>query len=874
MPTNDLDRTMQALRAADQAGNVDDARKLAGIANRLRSAPAASGVSQEDGGFSSFFDQGMLAPITGAVDIVYSGTKHIPGAYKGGEPFMGTKWAEKRLGVPTRPPKTAMEYAGRGVGEVAGLFLPSVKVTQALSLGKGITGRITNEILKSMSKNPYLTMAGEVGAGAGAGTGRYASEEGGVPGGALTELAGGVIGGVAPSVVANLPIVSAVTLGGRILKRVGLPFTKAGAEYRAAKFIKTQVSSPEKTATLLGTETIGDLPPAVAAGERRLTTLYKSLVNQDAVSEYDAIESLGRSAVKLEGEMRKLGYGSPELLADITRRRIAAIQSRLDNKILEATARAQKRYNALPVAGRKVDESVIVRNEIERVMRKEKANVDKLWKAVPKEAKVGIDNTRKQYARMMDELAHAQKKDMPDVLKNDPIIKKKGMVNTTIKEMQGLRSKLLEIGRSARKTGEWNKARISDDMADAILDDMGVNIGAGEAMTETAASLQVAINATKTFKKRFNQGIVGKVLGFDKTGAPAIDPTIALQRSIGRLKDVGAVDIDKLLVTPEAKEATKRFLTRSFTDYAYDAKAGVINSNKAGKFMRENEAILDRFPELRTQLSNASEAQKLANQTSIRMNARKKQLQDPRMSYSARFVGASDMGTAVESVFTAKNPRMMVKDLMNKAAKDKTGQAIDGVRGGFIDYMWDKSKTGGFNELGERVPSGRAMLGFIRENTRTLQGVFNPQQMTRIKRIGAELARIESFDKTPSGGKVEIEMKDIASSSLRLFARLGGAQFGRVLAGAIGGGTVQTPGILSERFHQFAKGLSNDKAFEMVHDAILSKDPSLLHALLLPISKPEGKISLKNLITVVNRMELWLGGTGSRVLDDTDENEM
>ena len=860
---NDLDRTMQALRAADQAGNVDDARKLAEIADRLRNATPE--VTQEGGGFAPFAGQGMLAPITGAVDIIHGGMKQIPGMYKGDEPFMGTKWAEGKLGVPSRPPETPIEYAGRGVGEVTGMLAPMGIATKLATKGTGITARIAQEIYKSMVKYPKISIAGEVSAGGGAGLGRFAEEKKGVKGG---ELIGGLAGGMAPSTVANTPVFAAVKLGGRLLKRVGMPFTEAGAKYRAGKFMKEQVVSPEKAAAVLGKDTLGELPPAVAAGERRLTQLYKSLVNQDAVTEYDATETIGRSIVKLEGAMRKLGYGSPEILADVTRRRVGAIRARMDTKILEATQRAQERYDALSIAGRKADESTVVRSEIEKVMRSEKGKVDQLWNDVPKDAVVGMDKTRQQYAKLMDELAYAQKSDMPEVLKDNPIIKKKDLDMTTIKEMQGLRSKLLETSRMARKNGEWNKARLSDDMADAILEDMGVNIE-GE-VSDVAVSLKTAIEATREFKTKFNQGIVGKVLGFDKTGAPAIDPTIALQRSIGRLKDVGAVDIDKLMVTPEAKEATKRFLTRSFTDYARDARTGTIDPNKAGKFIRENEAILDRFPELRTQLSDVGESQKLANQTAKVMEARKMQLQDPKMSYSARFIGASDMGKAVDSVFTSKNPRLMVRDLLRKAQKDKTGQALEGLRGGFVDYVWDKSKTGGFNELGEKVPSGRAMLGFIRDNGYTLKGIFSPEQMGRMKRIGAELARIESFEKTPSGKKVEIEMKDIASNALRLFSRIGGAQVGRVLASATGGGTVQTPGIVSERFQQFARGLSNDKAFQMVHDAILSSDPSLMKALLLPIQKPKGKISMKNLTTIVNRMELWLAGAGSRTIQDRE----
>jgi len=59
----------------------------------------------------------------------------------------------------------------------------------------------------------------------------------------------------------------------------------------------------------------------------------------------------------------------------------------------------------------------------------------------------------------------------------------------------------------------------------------------------------------------------------------------------------------------------------------------------------------------------------------------------------------------------------------------------------------------------------------------------------------------------------------------------------------------------------------------MIKDAILSKDPKLLQALLLPIDKPGLPATEKNMRILNERMNLWLAGTGRRVMDDILEEK-
>jgi hypothetical protein len=874
MPQEDLTRVMEALRKADAAGNTEDARKLATIADHLRESSQQPEPQRQDMGVMPFANRAIAQTLGAPADIVGKGLSLIPGVDIP-EPFGGTKSIERGMGAigarlpeKGRVPETLPEYVGTGIGEVASLMLPMGAATKLLSRGAGLTGKIASSIVQSMGKHPWITMTSELTGGMGAGAGR------GIGGQAfpesqtkrtISEVVGGVAGGMAPTLALQAPSILALRGGKTLLRKISMPYSERGAKYRAGEFLKSQVTDPEAIARRTGEPTIGDLPPAVQAGEKRLTTLYKSLAGQDPALDADTIETLSKSIIKLEKEMRKLGHGAPDLLAEITQKRIAALELKIDRRIVTAMDSARKKLDSLPIAQRKGAESQIVRNEIETVMRQERTAMNKLWGEVPKDFEIGFDKTRQVYGDILDDLAQAQKVDVPSPLRTSSILNDAKLAKTNIREMQGLRSKLLEAARQARQNSRWNKARIADEVADAILEDIG--IAAGGATTPEAAKLQAALGATKQFKTRFESGVVGKILGYGKTGAPAISPDLTLDISIGRMGQKGAIDINKIAITPDAVKATEKYLARSYTDYALDRATGRLNPIKSERWIKTNEAILDKFPSLRSQLADAGEAQKLANNTNVAMEARKQALKNPKISTSARFLNAADMGREIETILKSKNPARMANELTRQAGKDATGEALEGLRGGFVDHILEKSSIGAFNELGEQTLSGRTLLNFVKRNESTLRQVFTPEQISRMRTVGNELAKIEVFEKA-AAGKPDIEMKDIASSALKLFSRVGGAQIGRWVARMTGGGTVQTPGIFSERFKSFANFLSKDRAFQMIHDAVLSKDPKLLQSLLLPIDKPGTKLTNDNLRILNERMNFWLAGSGKRVMDN------
>ncbi|KKN02748.1 hypothetical protein LCGC14_1114540, partial [marine sediment metagenome] len=745
----------------------------------------------------------------------------------------------------------------------------------------GLVSQVSKSIFESVTRSPTLTIASELSGATGAGAARFATKD--LPEGSivkpLAEITGGVVGGVGPALATKIsPTGFAIRKGREAVAKASLPFTERGAKFRAGEFLKKQVVSPEEAARKVTDPTIGGPPPVIATGEKRLVSLLNKIRGLDPVTDADEIKKISRSVFQLEQELRSQGFGSPEALRQVTNRRVASLELSMQKRVADAMETAQSKLDALPIAQRQSQESVIVRNELEGVMKKEFEKTQELWNDVPRDVKVDFTNSRQALKDITDNLSKAESGDVPSILRGSILAKKKAPSKvsavvdaqgrpvvseavtknvTTIREMQGLRSKLLETQRIARKDGKFNKARISGLMADAVLDDM--DVGVDDALT-------VAISATRQFKDRFEKGIVGKILGREKTGAPSISPELTLDISIGRAGVRGSVDIDKVVVTPEARNATKRFLSKSFTETVTAKGTKPFSVKDAQKWIANNEEVLDQFPELRNQLSDINQAQQFASETSLRLNNRLLNLKDPKISTSSAFLN-SEVGEEVANVFKSKNPLKASRELINQARKDPTGEALDGLRGSYIDFLIKKSSIGDFNAQGERALSGNTLQGFINQNRETLREVFNQDQLNRINRIAKELSLLELTD-AKGLPRVAFEIDDIPSNFLGVASRITGAQIGRWIARFTGGGTVQTPGIVSDRFKKFAQHLTQDRAEQLIHDAVTSEDGRLLNALLLPIDKPTSATGQQNLKILNKRINIWLLGTGHRVIED------
>lgn len=833
------------------------------------------------------------------VDLITSGLNLIPGVDIE-DPLFGSESIRKSLEpfVPVFPKKgqqaeTIPEHIGQVTGETAALLFPQTLALKTLQGGKSLISRIATEMNKQFIARPGLTLASEGTAAASAGTARGVLENSDIENQGLKtglEVAAGIGGGLTPIALIHTPSAIAVREGKRLLTKLAFPFTKAGKQIRAAEGIAGELSrSPEIVSSKVSSSTIADMPPVVKSGEKRLISMYKTLLAKDPVKEAEATDRLGSAIIKLEGEMRKLGFGSPDLVIDITRARVAALETRMNNRITSALQKAENELKKIPQAQRESMEAVIVNRELRKEYDRESALVRDLWNKVDNNLPVGVENARKRFLELSKNVARDQRKTtIPAELKTSRITKLgreedeielsdffeyEDITEFTVLDVRGLRERLLEISRDAATKNKKAKKRFVDEMAKALLRDLGVAADVpSEALTPGAAKLKAALAGTRKLRQKFQSGIIGDILGVEETGVPAIDPTLTLNKSVGRQGEAGAVDINKLIATPEAKNATERYLGRSFADFATN-DAGELLPVKAFKWIKNNEDILDSFPDLRKKMTNTASAQELAIQTRTAQEARIAALRDPKISNTARLLSLDhDMSLEIKAILASKNPTREAQVLMRRAERISP-EAVEGVRGGFIENLLDNSFVGQYNELGEQTLSGSTLLANIRKNRNTLEKVFSKEQIQRMLRIGSELSKIEQVGKIALTKKDIIELKDAPTNVLRTLFRIAGARAGGLLGQESTGGSLQMASIASSSFQKFMLWATRHNAEQLVYDALMSSDPTLLKALLAPIKKPPTATRPSNLFIITKRLETWLGSTGKRVMEDINREE-
>ncbi len=378
------------------------------------------------------------------------------------EPFGGSRLIAKgmqKLGVEVAPENAQPEnfggYVARGVGDTAGAMLPFGAAAKGAAAAPGLLGQIGSTITNTFARSPVTSMLGELVAGAGAGAGGGLAEKV-APGSQTAQVVGQTLGGLAPGAVVGATAVTPTRLAWRAGKAAVVPFTKAGATPRAARRVQELAVDPQKAAAELDKPGIGGLTPAQRTGEPGLMALEREITD-----------------------------ASPKAAAK------TALQQRNATSALKAALREQG--GSVPLA----DTMAYVGPYS---YKKAKADAGKLWDKIDKSVMAPTKRTRAVYMIEKGKLGQAQEEDIPAAARTflDPDSNRRWAEAESVKELQGLRSKLLESKRAATKAGRSNEARIAGELAEAVLDDME--------RVQSNADLKAAIAATRGLKEKYVQG--------------------------------------------------------------------------------------------------------------------------------------------------------------------------------------------------------------------------------------------------------------------------------------------------------------------------------------------------------------------------------
>ncbi len=382
-----------------------------------------------------------------------------------------------------------------------------------------------------------------------------------------------------------------------------------------------------------------------------------------------------------------------------------------------------------------------------------------LWKGVPDRIKIDFDESGSLMADLIKNTPQAQRADIPTIARQI-LVKKRGRVaitKTSAKELQGLRSKLLEIARnsSSGPTPRRNKSRIAYELAEAIKNDINAaNVG------------DDAFNAARAFSKRYNdtftRGPIGRITRLSPEGGEATSAKIAMQRLLRDPEGPGAIrklseqpEFGRRGVIVEAENALR-------ADFGQKAAAGGKAVSLSGKRREFRE-----FEEVAKEIVEANDLirRTLARQKDLETGAMAKFSADDPQKGAARLIGSRD---------PAGDARKLVSSVKGDPA------ALEGLRTAVIEELWRGS--------------GGNVQGFARviaqpKVERLLAEVLSPEDLGRLDRITQAASDIS--------GRQQGIVRTVLTGVARAASRIGGAQVGGQLAKATGGGTVQTPGIVA-----------------------------------------------------------------------------
>lgn len=791
------------------------------------------------------------------------------------EPFGGSRSIRRAfhaLGLAPPPdqdtPDTIYGSVGRTVGltAAAGVLpggLAARPAARALTTGltapttttRGVVQQIGQEVLT----RPGTSAAIETGLGATAGGGGFVARNM-FPDSDAASFIGEMVGGFTPAAVVSGARFVPSVLTIRVLRK---QFTPHGARRRAERRLQQVTRRPGPAAAEFRAPTTlpeAGLTPFQLAGDEGLLSLERTIIesSEALIGRFD--EQISNTVNVIRQSLTDLGEGaSPEItkktLSDArqyithlaeTRLRIAALQA--DERIADLS----------PQAGRQAANK-IARQELDDALSDIRTQEKEIWAIVPDEFFVPTDTSKAKFAELWKGLSTSQREDMPAIAvkKLHPETGAFGEQDSVL-EVQGLRSKLLEIGRIASSEEKFNRARLAYDLAESLLDDLGAPRG-GVPDTDAGEALRAALDFSRDLNERFTRGPVANLLGASRRGGPGVAPELTLEASISQTGPAAQVEFQAM---GKALEGTDRFprLRGAVRDIIVDnflnsaaVRDGQINRVAAERFLANNRFLLDELPETKKQITDAIEAGEIALLRRRRAEGLAKRLNDPKVSRAAVFI-QEPVEQAMARIAKSPRPDLVMRETIKQAQRDKSGQAVKGLKTAYGDALLKQALTTRTTIEGEFVPSGTRIQNLLKDGpwAKMAAELFSKEELSRLDIIANTAVRVEQAMQAKA--RPEGIIADLPSKLAKIIAGIGGAQLGRIVAGQLGGGTVQTPGMVANEFRNRLLRATQEPAERLLIDSI--SDEKLFKSLLLGNTPEETKAFRKQL-------NLWLVGIGT-----------
>lgn len=774
---------------------------------------------------------------------------------------------------------TLGEQVASGVGSAAGFLIPGLGAARAAqAVGGPVASAIGRAVTAPFTAAPVRATGAELAAGAAAGYGGAQAKEAAVAGGYgpfgqnLAQASGELIGGLT-----GAGLGSAVSAAGRGIERtmgaVADLMPVAGPMYRGAKDVLQGIADPANMAfrqaseAVRGTvvdplaaamavdqQSLTGLPPMLAPRESKLMELEQSLLRDNP--ELRALRDRQRAAATKATEEMLTGMAPGDVTAtkgffqsqiDTNRQQLDALLAKAQSDAETALTRAGPRTGRTPV-----ENSVVFRQELDKAYSAAQAKERELWGDVPITLVTGTEQSQAAYKAAKDFLGKTGADLMPARAKEFLNPKKgrfRGDRTTSVKELQGLRSLLLEEARNLRASGSDRAATAAETVAAGILADMDAVPGVG-------GPLEVARQFSRDMAVKFETGTIGNILRVTKGGVPAVAPEDTLRRLLGTRAEPLAVRTSEMEAATSgsrsAAEAASEYMRGQFLEAAIDP-SGQVKLPAAQRYVAAREDMLTRYPALGKLFDDAITAARSAQETGTTVEA---QLADLAASPQAKFTG-SKINREFDSVINSKNPEFEASELAAIAQQDQTGAATQGLRRAAVDYLLRKTL--------EQTKAGREATGTklatVLDDPNAVAAMsqfFSPAEMQNVRILADELRVWQQS----AGANVEKpKLGNLFQQLLVTGAGVAGARAGRAVSR---GQDIQTPAIGASKARGFMDRLSTAGAQKLLTDAI--SDPDLMRALLIGRRPEQAEFNRAEAV-----LSLWMQNNMAQLTDDTED---
>lgn len=784
----------------------------------------------------------LVSTIAGApVDIATFGIEkagqlispefEIPKPFGGAESIRGAFTAgSEAIGAPIqRLEEIRPQFRPAGIaGEVGGGA--AIPIGAPFAVAKGIGA--LKPIVKFAQEAPKRFLAAELASTAGAATGGAAAEfidPGDPTTRFLSEVGGGIFN---PTAVALKTGSKAVNSVDNLIKS----FSKSGRQSKAAEVIQDIISESGENvddivALLNKADIAGPLTSAQKTGSPALLAIESSLAKRSGKFAGEAEELVATSFKTLRELTDNLTRsGDPAALRTAAKLRATYFDDLLGKRLEDAGQQALETRAAIGTETRAdlANISIKARASLTDALQDARKIETSLWEKIPKEIRIETDGLFNSVDKVRQKLLPSE--NLPTLVQDE--LRRMLDEGTNVGEILRFRSRLLAMGRTAKSQGDFDLKNTLDTLSDGILQDLDRLPGdiAEEART-----------FSRILHEKFTSTFAGSALSTNVRSTERIAPEILLERAFGgggtqaelRFRQLGeAADFPNQIFGQPMLSTQEQFL-RVAAKNTIDTGTGRINPNKLQDFINNNQVTLNRFPELKKTLADATTAEAAFRDVEQATQRATKAIQQ--RSAFANLIKTDDPVVAVSEILTKKNAQRNYKQIAKLAQRSGPG-AVSGLKSSTLQSIFNKATNNigdfSFRRLDRILKNGLSgeKQGVLSLMTRN--GIIDSATGKRLKLIVKRAIDIE--DALNNQKKLD-KLLENPDALFDLVTRIVGAKIGSAgVAGGAAGASLIAASAGSRFARNFAQKIPATKVNEVLEQA--ARDPKFM-ALLLKKTK-------------------------------------